>query len=528
MKKKIISLLLSATLIFSITGCGKSSDSGPNPFNKTETTETTEAPTTISSDYLPEDIILINNYLNYAWGYEQYGWFLTGSGDIYRYDFSNEFIPVYLFSDETYSLIDMLKIIQANSKPTGKCDPAKVEKIYQEGMQIDPNAEYTSENTACDAGENRLEFYNNKTNELILVESTGDTEALPTDIHAKEVRAYASDMDLNSTKEESVTLFTPNNYYFGYSNCGYMDGLDGNYVLFNKGELEAFKEQTGIDIPSLLPKDFSPDIDYGAYVYIVNITNVPTPGYNIHYDALLKQGETFKFIPAKDYSTPDATDTVAEEMDGFINVCAVCTSVGSPEYYTYLDVNGKEFNRLEGKELPDDKDDKKDDLIFPKEAAGEYYFASGAGGWSTDLTVHEDGTFEATYHDSDLGDSGDGYDSTMYIGTCSGKFKIESNVNEGIYEMSIEITEHSKTDTEEFKTENYGDEDYIVRYVYSDVYGIDDSRVFWLILEGTPTDMLPEDYISWISSPHAWGNDIPEKLPFNGIYNIEGSYGFGQ
>ena len=244
MKKKIISLLLSATLIFSITGCGKSSDSGPNPFNKTETTETTEAPTTISSDYLPEDIILINNYLNYAWGYEQYGWFLTGSGDIYRYDFSNEFIPEYLFSDETYSLIDMLKIIQANSKPTGKCDPAKVEKIYQEGMQIDPNAEYTSENTACDAGENRLEFYNNKTNELILVESTGDTEALPTDIHAKEVRAYASDMDLNSTKEESVTLFTPNNYYFGYSNCGYMDGLDGNYVLFNKGELEAFKEQT--------------------------------------------------------------------------------------------------------------------------------------------------------------------------------------------------------------------------------------------------------------------------------------------
>ncbi len=528
MKKKMLSLLLSATLIFSITGCGKSSDSEHNPFSKTETSETTEETGNVELDYSPEDIILISNYSNYAWGYEENGWFLTGSGDIYRYDLCDNYIPEYYFSDETYSLYDMLEIIRDNSKPTGKCDPSKVEKIYCEGMQVDPNAEYTSENSACDAGESTLQFYNKKTDELILIEATGDTEKLPTDKHAIEVRNNAGGMDLNSENNEYVTLFTPNNYYFGYSECGYLENLDGNYVLFNKEELEAFKEMTGIDIPSLLPEAFSPDIDYGTYTYFVKITNVPRLDHNIHYDVLLKQGETFKFIPAADYYEPDFTDREDETRDGFINVCAVCSSDNGPEYFRYIDENGEEYIRLEGVEVSNGKDNDNNDIEFPKEAAGEYYFASGAGGWSTDLTLHEDGTFEATYHDSDLGDSGDGYDSTIYVGTCSGKFTIEDKAEEGIYEMSVEITEHSDLNGEEFKKENYGGEDYIVRYVYSNVYGIDDGGMYLLILEGTPLDMLPADYIDWVSMPHAWGDNIPENLPFNGIYNIGSSCGFGQ
>ena len=39
-----------------------------------------------------------------------------------------------------------------------------------------------------------------------------------------------------------------------------------------------------------------------------------------------------------------------------------------------------------------------------KQAAGDYMFSSGSGGWSTDLHVNADGTFSGQYHDANLGD----------------------------------------------------------------------------------------------------------------------------
>ena len=76
--------------------------------------------------------------------------------------------------------------------------------------------------------------------------------------------------------------------------------------------------------------------------------------------------------------------------------------------------------------------------------------------------------------------------------------------------------------------ETYEDSNYKNRMVSTDVYGIDGGTTFWLILEGIPTDMLPEEYISSVSSPHGWGMDTPASLPFNGIYNVDEAYGFGQ
>lgn len=44
-----------------------------------------------------------------------------------------------------------------------------------------------------------------------------------------------------------------------------------------------------------------------------------------------------------------------------------------------------------------------------KSIAGKYGFASGSGGWDTTMTVASDGTFSGTYHDSDMGITGDDY-----------------------------------------------------------------------------------------------------------------------
>ena len=50
----------------------------------------------------------------------------------------------------------------------------------------------------------------------------------------------------------------------------------------------------------------------------------------------------------------------------------------------------------------------------------DFTFMSGAGGWSTVLTIHPDGSFSGNYFDSDMGDSGDGYDATQYVSTFHG------------------------------------------------------------------------------------------------------------
>ena len=52
-----------------------------------------------------------------------------------------------------------------------------------------------------------------------------------------------------------------------------------------------------------------------------------------------------------------------------------------------------------------------------------FLFCSGAGGWSTGLKLNADGTFSGEYHDSNMGETGDGYpNGTMYECTFSGKF----------------------------------------------------------------------------------------------------------
>ena len=51
-----------------------------------------------------------------------------------------------------------------------------------------------------------------------------------------------------------------------------------------------------------------------------------------------------------------------------------------------------------------------------------FVFSSGAGAWSTQISIKADGTFTGHYEDADAGDAGDGYDSTVYQCDFSGRF----------------------------------------------------------------------------------------------------------
>ncbi|MBQ3403896.1 MAG: hypothetical protein IJG63_00555, partial [Oscillospiraceae bacterium] len=158
--------------------------------------------------------------------------------------------------------------------------------------------------------------------------------------------------------------------------------------------------------------------------------------------------------------------------------------------------------------------------LFSQLAGKEFYFSSGAGGWSTDVQIKDDGSFSGSFHDSDMGDTGEGYpNGTMYVCSFSGRFSDVVKLSDSEYSMQLRsIT------TEKAKDESWIEDG--VRYIASDPYGFDNGKEFRVYMPGSKTADLPEEFIQWVAMPRAWGSNIPETLPMTGIYNVAGQMGF--
>jgi uncharacterized protein YecT (DUF1311 family) len=168
------------------------------------------------------------------------------------------------------------------------------------------------------------------------------------------------------------------------------------------------------------------------------------------------------------------------------------------------DVNTKDFSYNEFKNL-------------------NFTFLSGAGGWSTDLTIAEDGTFKGVYHDSEMGNASEEYpNGTQYYCSFQGKFTQPIKKEEYIYSTTIEsISYDYPVGTEEIKDG--------IRYIYSDAYGLDNAKEILIYLPGMPIADLPEGYFSWVRGNWRMDYEFAMKetsLPFYGIYNVNSEQGF--
>lgn len=154
--------------------------------------------------------------------------------------------------------------------------------------------------------------------------------------------------------------------------------------------------------------------------------------------------------------------------------------------------------------------------VFPPEFAGEYLFTSGAGAWSTGIRLNADGTFSGNFSDSELGVSGEGYDSTVYRCDFTGKFKIVEKINEYSYYATLSDLKFDKK------------EDIIidrVKFINSTPYGIEGGERFILYTPQTPINVLDEDFLWWML-PFKSRDDKTENLGFYAIYNIDAKTGF--
>lgn len=160
-----------------------------------------------------------------------------------------------------------------------------------------------------------------------------------------------------------------------------------------------------------------------------------------------------------------------------------------------------------------------EDFSFARLSDLTFVFSSGVGAWGTTLTICGDGSFEGTYSDSDMGDSGEGYpNGTVYLSEFQGRFSEPSKVND--YTYSVKIQE--MTLAEDVGTSQIIDG---TRYVYSEPYGLDGAEELLFYLPGAPLAELPEAYRSWVGYYDLSAAEVTE-LPFTGLYNAAAESGF--
>ena len=155
---------------------------------------------------------------------------------------------------------------------------------------------------------------------------------------------------------------------------------------------------------------------------------------------------------------------------------------------------------------------------FADVAGREFCFSSGAGGWFTVLYIHEDGSFDGYYQDSNMGVTGEGYpNGTLYYSEFTGSFTEPEKVDDWSYRFQIEEIEYPLGFGEEIKDG--------ILYCYATAYGLDGAEDLYLYLPGAELAGLPEGYRSWVGYYNL--NDVQETvLPFYGLYNEAMEEGF--
>ena len=147
----------------------------------------------------------------------------------------------------------------------------------------------------------------------------------------------------------------------------------------------------------------------------------------------------------------------------------------------------------------------------------EWSFSSGAGAWDTSLTFGENGAYEGNYHDSEMGETGEGYpDGTVYGCLFHGQLSEPVQVNETTWtaKIAVEPDEGQVPETVEDG----------VRYVTSSPYGVEQAETVTVFLPGTPVEGLPEELLFWTHLQETDPNAA--VLPFFVIWSEADGAGF--
>lgn len=142
----------------------------------------------------------------------------------------------------------------------------------------------------------------------------------------------------------------------------------------------------------------------------------------------------------------------------------------------------------------------------------------GMGAWATNLTLSQDGSFYGHYHDTNMGEIGDGHpNGTEYTCDFSGCFQDVRKINDYTYAMTLASME---ADVQGKQWIEDG-----VLYITEEPAGMAGGKTFFLYTPDAPLDQLPEDLLFWWGLRY-WDEDGTNRLNVFALYNEESHCGF--
>ncbi|WP_312700853.1 hypothetical protein [Sedimentibacter sp.] len=240
--------------------------------------------------------------------------------------------------------------------------------------------------------------------------------------------------------------------------------------------------------------------DYTAVAYVIKIYNFDGTGFNFEAYKLDAPAR----VVAGGYAALYPDNELMAEYGQM--------SFSLHEDYSALDIFTPEDHDLSGLRGYYEKNEV---FNFSLLSDWEFVFSSGAGGWATIVQIGPDGTFSGSFHDSEMGATGDDYpDGTIYVCDFTGEFKSVEKIDDYEYSMKCENLMQEGID---------GEEEIIngIKYIISTPYGFDDAGEFRLYLPGKKVSELPSEYVEWI-----YGLEESDVLEFYGLYNFGGKQGF--
>lgn len=161
-------------------------------------------------------------------------------------------------------------------------------------------------------------------------------------------------------------------------------------------------------------------------------------------------------------------------------------------------------------------EDETEILSLPIEDGLSMMFSSGAGAWSTNISLNADGSFSGDFHDTDMG--------SYTIEECNftGAFSIVEKIEDYAYKMKLEKLETAHEEGEE-SIYDLGDGQ-LLYVVQSSPYGIENGEEFVFYLPSTPVSVLDEVFLTYNHNQRAEGDN--QTLGCYGLYNVVEETGF--
>lgn len=326
----------------------------------------------------------------------------------------------------------------------------------------------------------------------------------------KAKRIFGTDMeeyggwDINAASGSSYYLFTTKKgtlyAYSGFGDESYTD----SYIKFTVDDSGMLQKST------TWTRRKGPNDDYSATVVTCqkNGSEITEDKYNAQVEKLQKNFDTLLMYngqgkdKAKEVlgTLDDTAMTYDEAMEYLGTITQKETDKADKNQRASKD--GKEISAGNAGEVK---------MTLPEDLPESFLMSSGVGAWGSSMDIKPDGTFTASFHDSNYSGRG--------VSSGSGSFKNITQIDKYTYTMELDTLNYD----DELGKETTDDNGYTT--TFTELYGIAGGTTFTVYLPGAPTADMPDGMKNWLGF-HYYNVPIPDALDCYAIYNVDKENGY--